>query len=78
LKSKEDATGRAGNFQKRLAETMDSELSPEMVTPNTAGSEELSDYDEKFPLVNEFRQTNMRSGGRRIRDGQRGLGRDNE
>jgi hypothetical protein len=45
---------------------MDSELDPEMVTPNTAGSEEL-DYDEKFPLVDQFAQTNMRPSRRRVR-----------
>jgi hypothetical protein len=71
-------TERKDNFERRLKETMGSELDPEMVTPNTAGSEELSEYDSKFPLINEFRQTNMKSGGRRVRDGQRGLGRDNE
>lgn len=57
-------THRNGNFEKRLRETMDSELEPEMVTPNTGGSEEL-DYDEKFPLIDQFKQTNMRPGGRR-------------
>jgi hypothetical protein len=71
-------TERKDNFERRLKETMGSELDPEMVTPNTAGSEELSEYDSKFPLIDEFRQTNMHSGGKRIRDGQRGLGRDNE
>ena len=72
------ATDRTDNFEKRLKVTMDSELSPEMVTPNTAGSEELSDYDSKFPLIDEFRQTNMHSGGKRVRDGQRQAGREND
>lgn len=57
---------RAGNFERRLRETMDSELEPEMVTPNTAGSEEL-DYDSNFPLIDQFRQTNMRPARRRGR-----------
>jgi hypothetical protein len=36
-------TERKDNFERRLKETMGSELDPEMVTPNTAGSEELSE-----------------------------------
>jgi hypothetical protein len=47
------------NFINRLRETMDSELEPEMVTPNTAGCEE-QEGREIFPLVNKFNQTNMR------------------
>ena len=46
------------NFIRRLKETMDSELEPEMVTPNTAGCEE-TEGKEIFPLVNTFNQTNM-------------------
>ena len=46
------------NFIRRLRETMDSELEPEMVTPNTAGCEE-QEGREIFPLVNKFNQTNM-------------------
>jgi hypothetical protein len=46
------------NFINRLRETMDSELEPEMVTPNTAGCEE-QEGRETFPLVNKFNQTNM-------------------
>jgi hypothetical protein len=46
------------NFIRRLKETMDSELEPEMVTPDTAGCEE-QEGREVFPLVNEFNQTNM-------------------
>jgi hypothetical protein len=71
-------TDRADNFERRLKTTMGSELEPEMVTPNTAGYEELTPYEENFPLVKEFNQTNMRSGGRRIRDGQSQRGRDQE
>jgi len=72
------ATDRTDNFEKRLKQTWDSELEPEQITPNTAGPEELTSYEEKFPLVEEFNQTNMRSGGRRIRDGQTQTGRDRE
>jgi hypothetical protein len=77
LKSKEDATGRAGNFERRLKQTMGSELTPEMVTPNSAGAEELP-YNEKFPLVDEFNETNMFPGGRRKGSGQRQNGDDNQ
>lgn len=61
-------THRNGNFERRLRETMDSELEPEMVTPNTGGCEEL-DYNENFPLVDQFRQTNMRPNRRGSRVG---------
>ena len=44
-------------FVRRLKETMNTETEPEMVTPNTAGAEEL---DYEFPLIDQFRQTNMR------------------
>lgn len=71
------ATDRSGNFERRLRETMGSELEPEMVTPNTAGSEEL-DYDEKFPLIDQFKQTNMRTGGRRPRSTQKQQGPSND
>lgn len=65
---------RSDNFTRRLRETMGSELEPEFVSPMTGGSEELSEYDEKFPLVDTFRQTNMRSTrrGRGGDDSQRG------
>ena len=57
---------RGGNFERRLRETWNSELEPEQVTPNTAGAEELPEYEEIFPLVRQLRSTNMRSsGGRR-------------
>lgn len=46
------------NFERRLRTTWDSELDPEMVTPNTAGCEE-QEGREIFPLVNKFNQTNM-------------------
>jgi len=59
---------RNSNFEKRLKETMDSELEPEMITPNTAGSEEL-DYDDAFPLIRQFRQGNMRPNRRGSREG---------
>lgn len=60
-------TDASANFTRRLRETMDTESDPEMYTPNTAGSEEL-DYDEIFPLVRQMRQTNMRTGRRKVRE----------
>jgi hypothetical protein len=77
LRSKEDATGRAGNFERRLRETMDTESDPEQITPNTAGAEELP-YEENFPLVKQFNQTNMRPGGRRKGGGQSQRGKDDQ
>jgi hypothetical protein len=77
LKSKEDATGRASNFERRLKETMDTETDPESFTPNTSGAEELP-YNEKFPLIDIFNQTNMVPGGRRKGSGQRQNGDDNQ
>ena len=62
------ATDRSKNFEDRLAETTQSELDPEMITPNTAGSEEL-DYDDAFPLIRQFKQTNMRPNRRGSREG---------
>lgn len=61
-------THRNGNFEKRLKETMDSENDPEMFTPNSAGSEELPEYDDKFPLVRQFGQTNMNGRKRKTRE----------
>lgn len=67
------------NLKRRMAETMGSESDPELVTPMTAGSEELSEYNETFPLVRQFRQTNMRSGrGRHPRVGPSGRGKDQD
>ena len=68
MRYNKSATDRSKNFEDRLKETMDSELEPEMVTPNSAGSEEL-DYNEKFPLVDQFGQTNMRPNRRGSRVG---------
>jgi hypothetical protein len=72
------ATHRFDNFERRLKETMGTDQSAEMVTPNTAGQEELTPYEDVFPLVKNQNQTNMRSGGRRVRDGQLQAGRENE
>jgi hypothetical protein len=66
-------TERADNFERRLKETVGSELEPEMVTPNTAGEEELP-YEETFPIVRQFNQTNMKPGGRRSGKQQDGDG----
>lgn len=59
-------THRNGNFERRLKETMDSELEPELLTPHSAGAEEL---DYEFPLVDQFKQTNMRPNRRGSRRG---------
>lgn len=56
-----DEQHRCGNFGRRLSETMGSELEPEQVTPNSAGAEELTEYEEVFPLTRQFNQTNMRT-----------------
>jgi hypothetical protein len=47
------------NLKKRMAETMNSELDPELISPVTAGAEELPYYEETFPLSKQFRQSNM-------------------
>jgi hypothetical protein len=67
-------THRVGNFERRLRQTMDSELESEHVTPDSAGAEELPEYLEVFPLVKQFKQTNMSGSpgrGRRGSDDQR-------
>lgn len=53
-----------GNFERRLRTTIDSELEPEQITPNSAGAEELTEYEEVFPLTRQFCQTNMRTPSR--------------
>lgn len=50
------------NLEKRMKQTWDSELDPELVTPMTAGFEEEPDKAEVFPIVRQFHQTNMRAG----------------
>ena len=68
------AEHRAENFHARLRSCIDSELEPEQVTPNTAGAEELPEYEEVFPLTQQFRQTNLHGTnrtGRRNSDDQR-------
>jgi hypothetical protein len=77
LKSKEEATGRAENFARRLKQTMGTESDPEMVTPQTSTIEELP-YGDIFPIVNNMNQTNMFPGGRRKGGGQRQNGDDNQ
>lgn len=64
-----DAEHRIGNFTSRLRTTIDSELEPEQVTPNTAGAEELTEYENVFPLTRQFSQTNMRTPTGRGRTG---------
>jgi hypothetical protein len=49
------------NLKKRMAECWQSELDPEMVTPNTAGAEEEPYKEEVFTLTRQFRQSNMGS-----------------
>ena len=70
------STDRSDNFERRLRETMDTESDPEMFTPNTAGSEEFPEGDECFPLVEQFRQTNMKGGSARRGSSTSGRGRD--
>jgi hypothetical protein len=70
-------TDRSDNFERRLRVTRDSELEPEQVTPNTAGAEELPEYQDTFPLTRQLKQTNMH--GRRGKTGdQSGSGRDQQ
>lgn len=64
-----DEQHRFGNFTGRLSETMGSELEPEAVTPNTAGAEELTEYESVFPLTRQMNQTNMRTPANRGRTG---------
>jgi hypothetical protein len=78
MRSNRTPTDGSTQFERRLKETMGSELEPEMYTPNTGGPEELTDYVPTFPLVKQFNQTNMRSGGRRKGGGQEQNGRDIE
>jgi len=61
-------THRNGNFEKRLKETMDSELEPELVTPNSAASEEMPFLEEKFPLVKQFNQSNFSGRRKKVRE----------
>lgn len=71
------STERGENFERRLRQTMDSELESEFVTPQTAGAEELPEYEDTFPLTKQANQTNMR--GRRGRQGnQSGRGKDQD
>jgi hypothetical protein len=78
MPSRTPRSDKEDNFIRRLRETMDSELEPEMITPNTAGCEE-TEGREVFPLVNVFNQTNMldrpHHGRRR---GNTGLGKDQD
>jgi len=70
-------TDRSENFERRLRETMDSELEPECYTPHTAGAEELPEYEETFPLTKQFNQSNMHGRRRGSKTGdQSGRGRD--
>jgi hypothetical protein len=62
-------THRERNFTERLRRTSGSELEPEQVTPNTAGAEELPEYEEIFPLTRQFRQTNMHGSRGGVRSG---------
>jgi hypothetical protein len=70
-------TDRSDNFERRLRQTMDSELEPEMVTPNSAACEENPEKEEVIPLVKQFNQTNMRGRGGRLGN-QSGRGRDQD
>lgn len=76
MRSNRTPTDRSSNFEDRLKQTIDSELEPEQVTPNTAGFEELPEYEENFPLVRQFNQTNMRGRKGTPKPTQRQAGRD--
>ena len=70
-------TDASKNFERRLRQTTDSELEPEMYTPNSAAFEENPEKGEVVPLVKQFNTTNMR--GRGGRNGNpSGRGRDVE
>lgn len=69
-------TDGSAQFERRLRETLDTETDPEMFTPNTAGQEEFPEGEEVFPLVKQFRQTNMRGGGGRRGSNTSGRGSD--
>lgn len=71
-------TDRSENFERRLRETMDSELEPEQVTPNSAACEEMPDREEVFPLVKQFNQTNGRGRNSGRMGHQSGRGRDQD
>lgn len=49
------------NLKKRMDECWNSELEPELVSPATAGVEELPYQEDTFPLTRQFRQSNMGS-----------------
>lgn len=66
------------NLAKRMRQTMGSELEPELVTPETAGSEEFPDGLECLPIENKFKQTNMRGGRITRRGSTSGRGRDQD
>ena len=53
-------------FDRQIRKNRGTALRSEMVTPETAGQEELTSYTEVFPLEDNFGETNMRStrGGR--------------
>lgn len=69
-------TERGENFERRLRQTMNTESDPEQFTPNTAGAEELPEYEENFPLTKQFNQTNMRGRGGTKRGSQSQRGKD--
>jgi len=68
MRKNSSPTDRSDNFTRRLKETIGSELEPEQVTPNTAGSEELPSFDEIFPMIRQFNQTNMNGRKRKVRE----------
>ena len=70
-------TDRAANFEERLKETMNTESDPESFTPNTAGAEELPEYQDRFPLTRQFNQTNMRGSGGKTQS-KSGRGKDSD
>ena len=62
-----DKTSRKDEaFGRQIRKNSGTALRSEMVSPETAGQEELTSYTEVFPLEDNFGETNMRStrGGR--------------
>ena len=64
-------------FDRQLERCRDTNLDSELVSPETAGSEELPEYERNFPIERVFRQTNMRSRPRGS-GSQSGRGKDSD
>lgn len=66
-------------FERQLERCRDTNLDSELISPETAGSEELPEYERNFPIERVFRQTNMgRARGSGRRGSQSGRGKDSD